>query len=88
MIILQLIGASISIYAIASACASPSRCQNDFLTAIELKGKPASEPIYMLTFDYDFAEIPADNGPVYMRADASDIAGYWYSHRTTVMPPD
>lgn len=39
--------------------------------------KPAAAPLYQLVFDYDFAAIPADNGPVYMRADVSDMPGYW-----------
>lgn len=47
------------------------------LTPADLAKKPASEPVYKLVFDYDFAAIPADNGPVYMRADVADIPGYW-----------
>ncbi|KAF7335391.1 hypothetical protein MVEN_02191600 [Mycena venus] len=47
------------------------------LSAAELAQKPASEPVYLLSFDYDFTAIPEDNAPVYMRADMSDMPGYW-----------
>lgn len=30
--------------------------------------KPPSEVLYLLHFDYNFAAIPASNGPIYMRA--------------------
>ncbi|EJD48767.1 hypothetical protein AURDEDRAFT_122709 [Auricularia subglabra TFB-10046 SS5] len=43
----------------------------------ELARKLATEALYTLVFDYDFTLIPADNGPVYMRADVTDIPGYW-----------
>ncbi|KAK7039901.1 hypothetical protein R3P38DRAFT_2902374 [Favolaschia claudopus] len=39
--------------------------------------KPASEPVYLLNFDYNFAAIPAANGPIYMRADVTDMPDYW-----------
>ncbi|KAF5346427.1 hypothetical protein D9758_012782 [Tetrapyrgos nigripes] len=41
--------------------------------------KPATESLYQLSFDYNFAAIPASNGPVYMRADVTDMPGYWDS---------
>lgn len=47
------------------------------LAPAALAKKPASAPLYQLVFDYDFAAIPADNGPVFMRADVSDMPGYW-----------
>lgn len=34
------------------------------------RAKPASEKVYLLSFDYNFAAIPASNGPIYMRAGA------------------
>ncbi|KAJ7120627.1 hypothetical protein C8R43DRAFT_959862 [Mycena crocata] len=49
--------------------------------------KPADEPVHSLTFDYNFAAIPAANGPVYTRAGAvkyprdasnvTDMPDYW-----------
>ncbi|KAJ7864946.1 hypothetical protein B0H14DRAFT_2734817 [Mycena olivaceomarginata] len=39
--------------------------------------KRADEPVYELHFDYNFAAIPDDNGPVYMRADVTDMPDYW-----------
>ncbi|KAF9034676.1 hypothetical protein BDZ89DRAFT_1036404 [Hymenopellis radicata] len=39
--------------------------------------KRADEPVYELHFDYNFAVIPDDNGPVYMRADVTDMPDYW-----------
>jgi len=33
-----------------------------------MKVKPASENIFLLSFDYNFAAIPESNGPIYMRA--------------------
>lgn len=50
--------------------------QDGALSREDLKRKPAAEPVYRLTFDYDFAAIPEDNGPVFMRGDVSDIPGY------------
>ncbi|KAK0569581.1 hypothetical protein OC861_000761 [Tilletia horrida] len=41
------------------------------------KRLPPGEKVYRLHFDYNFAVIPEDNGPVYMRVDASNIIGYW-----------
>ncbi|KZT36396.1 hypothetical protein SISSUDRAFT_1120964 [Sistotremastrum suecicum HHB10207 ss-3] len=51
----------------------------DILSPYHASQKPDSEPVYLLSFDYEFAEIPDSNGPVYMRIDASDIPGYWDS---------
>ncbi|KIJ58948.1 glycoside hydrolase family 18 protein [Hydnomerulius pinastri MD-312] len=39
--------------------------------------KPANELVYSLSFDYDFSVIPESNGPIYMRADVTDMPGYW-----------
>ncbi|EIW77830.1 hypothetical protein CONPUDRAFT_145980 [Coniophora puteana RWD-64-598 SS2] len=41
------------------------------------EGIPAGEQLYHLQFDYAFDAIPEDNGPVYMRIDASDIPDFW-----------
>ncbi|KAJ6477836.1 hypothetical protein C8R47DRAFT_1020145 [Mycena vitilis] len=41
--------------------------------------RTASGTVYSLSFDYEFAAIPAENGPVYMRADVTDMPGYWDS---------
>ncbi|KAF7378493.1 hypothetical protein MSAN_00276700 [Mycena sanguinolenta] len=41
--------------------------------------RTASGTVYSLSFDYNFAAIPAENGPVYMRADVTDMPGYWDS---------
>ncbi|KAK7014298.1 chitin-binding type-1 domain-containing protein [Favolaschia claudopus] len=38
---------------------------------------PDNELVYLLNFDYNFAAIPDENGPIYMRADVTDIPGYW-----------
>ncbi|KAH9829398.1 uncharacterized protein C8Q71DRAFT_863325 [Rhodofomes roseus] len=38
---------------------------------------PLNEKVYVLSFDYQFDVIPEENGPVYMRADITDIPGYW-----------
>ncbi|EPS92980.1 hypothetical protein FOMPIDRAFT_1056393 [Fomitopsis schrenkii] len=38
---------------------------------------PANETVYSLSFDYRFDVIPDENGPIYMRADITDIPGYW-----------
>ncbi|KAH7923250.1 hypothetical protein BV22DRAFT_1196850 [Leucogyrophana mollusca] len=42
-----------------------------------IEGKPASESVYQLSFDYDFTSLPEENAPIYMRADVSNIPGYW-----------
>ncbi|KAH7922056.1 hypothetical protein BV22DRAFT_1049173 [Leucogyrophana mollusca] len=42
-----------------------------------IEGKPASEPVYQLDWDYDFDAIPDDNGQINMRVDASNMPGYW-----------
>ncbi|KAJ6518939.1 hypothetical protein C8R45DRAFT_918040 [Mycena sanguinolenta] len=63
------------------------------LSAEQLAQKPANEAVYVLSFDYgvrfvqlylpwsnpasDFSVIPDANGPILMRADISDIPGYW-----------
>ncbi|KAJ7114949.1 hypothetical protein C8R44DRAFT_984268 [Mycena epipterygia] len=39
--------------------------------------KPADEPVFLLKFDYDFSVIPDANGPIYMRADVTDMPDYW-----------
>ncbi|KZT42303.1 hypothetical protein SISSUDRAFT_1058666 [Sistotremastrum suecicum HHB10207 ss-3] len=49
----------------------------DVLSAYHTSKKPSTEPVYLLSFDYQFTEIPESNGPVYFRVDASDIPGYW-----------
>ncbi|KAF7326532.1 hypothetical protein MVEN_02611400 [Mycena venus] len=41
--------------------------------------RTASGTVYSLSFDYNFAAIPAENGPVYMRADVTDMPDYWDS---------
>ncbi|KAJ7062137.1 hypothetical protein C8F01DRAFT_1368794 [Mycena amicta] len=38
---------------------------------------PDNELIYSLEFDYNFAAIPDENGPILMRADVTDMPGYW-----------
>ncbi|KAJ6538818.1 hypothetical protein DFH09DRAFT_1249584 [Mycena vulgaris] len=38
---------------------------------------PDSELVYSLKFDYNFAVIPDNNGPILMRADVTDMPGYW-----------
>ncbi|KAJ6534397.1 hypothetical protein B0H19DRAFT_442211 [Mycena capillaripes] len=40
---------------------------------------PPSGNVFQFSFDYNFAAIPAENGPVYMRADVTDMPGYWDS---------
>ncbi|KDR74915.1 hypothetical protein GALMADRAFT_141231 [Galerina marginata CBS 339.88] len=49
------------------------------LTGAHATAKPASENVYTLSFDYNFAAIPMSNGPIYMRADVTDMPGYWDS---------
>ncbi|KAJ7112290.1 hypothetical protein C8R44DRAFT_882668 [Mycena epipterygia] len=48
--------------------------------------KPASENVYLLHFDYNFLAIPASNGPIYMRADVTDMPGYWLEERALDQP--
>ncbi|KAJ6460467.1 hypothetical protein C8R47DRAFT_994030, partial [Mycena vitilis] len=43
-------------------------------------------PVYSLAFDYAFTEISVDKGPIYMRADMTDMPGYWDSIIDS--PPD
>jgi hypothetical protein len=38
------------------------------LSDFHAQAKPASESVFLLSFDYNFAAIPASNGPIYMRA--------------------
>ncbi|KZS89652.1 hypothetical protein SISNIDRAFT_489074 [Sistotremastrum niveocremeum HHB9708] len=47
------------------------------LTASHAAQKPADEQVFLLKFDYNFATIPESNGPVYMRADVTDLPDYW-----------
>ncbi|KAJ7131799.1 hypothetical protein C8R43DRAFT_895506, partial [Mycena crocata] len=51
--------------------------RQDILSSYHQLKKPADEPVYSLTFDYNFAAIPAANGPIYMRADVTDMPDYW-----------
>ncbi|KAJ7636719.1 hypothetical protein FB45DRAFT_1056018 [Roridomyces roridus] len=39
--------------------------------------KRSTDPVYSLVFDYLFTDIAEENGPVYMRADMTDIHDYW-----------
>ncbi|KAF8816939.1 hypothetical protein BYT27DRAFT_6953579 [Phlegmacium glaucopus] len=39
--------------------------------------KRSTEKVYSFLFDYNFAAIPSENGPVLMRADATNLPGYW-----------
>ncbi|KAJ6483444.1 hypothetical protein C8R45DRAFT_830574, partial [Mycena sanguinolenta] len=39
--------------------------------------KRDTDPVYSLSFDYAFTDIAEDNGPVFMRADMTDMPGYW-----------
>ncbi|KAJ7203385.1 hypothetical protein GGX14DRAFT_309849, partial [Mycena pura] len=43
-------------------------------------------PGYSLAFDYAFTDIAEENGPIYMRADMTDMPGYWDSIIDS--PPD
>ncbi|KAJ7807344.1 hypothetical protein B0H14DRAFT_3091266 [Mycena olivaceomarginata] len=47
---------------------------------------PDNELVYSLKFDYNFAAIPDANGPILMRADVTDMPGYWNEMINT--PPD
>ncbi|KAF7296695.1 Chitin-binding type-1 domain-containing protein [Mycena chlorophos] len=46
----------------------------------------SDQPVYSLSFDYEFTAISEDNGPIYMRADMTDMPGYWDSIIDS--PPD
>ncbi|KAF8144038.1 hypothetical protein K438DRAFT_1874697 [Mycena galopus ATCC 62051] len=41
--------------------------------------KRIADPVYSLSFDYEFTAIDPSSGPVYMRADMTDMPGYWDS---------
>ncbi|KAJ7155586.1 hypothetical protein C8R46DRAFT_1196404 [Mycena filopes] len=58
------------------ASLTPHPDQN-VLSSFHQSNKPPAEPVYSLQFDYDFAAIPASNGPIYMRADVTDMPDYW-----------
>ncbi|KAJ7636644.1 hypothetical protein FB45DRAFT_741932, partial [Roridomyces roridus] len=47
------------------------------LSANHAARKRSTDPVYSLVFDYSFTDIAEENGPVYMRADMTDINGYW-----------
>ncbi|KAJ7642191.1 hypothetical protein FB45DRAFT_1054475 [Roridomyces roridus] len=47
------------------------------LSAAQMAQKPTNEPVFLLTFDFDFTAIPEANEPIFMRADLSDMPGYW-----------
>ncbi|KAJ7064104.1 hypothetical protein C8F01DRAFT_1229630 [Mycena amicta] len=49
----------------------------DVLSSFHQSQKPTTEPVYLLRFDYNFAVIPEANGPIYMRADVTDMPDYW-----------
>ncbi|KAJ7717516.1 hypothetical protein B0H14DRAFT_3631208 [Mycena olivaceomarginata] len=64
---------------IASLTPHPNQ---DILPPYHQSQKPATEQVYSLKFYYsgealDFAAIPASNGPIYMRADVTDLPDYW-----------
>ncbi|KAJ7021249.1 hypothetical protein C8F04DRAFT_973044 [Mycena alexandri] len=48
--------------------------------------KRSADPVYSLAFDYAFTDISVDKGPIYMRADMTDMPGYWDSIIDS--PPD
>ncbi|KAJ7257772.1 hypothetical protein C8J57DRAFT_1516652 [Mycena rebaudengoi] len=52
----------------------------DILSEFHANRKPVSEPVYAVKFDYNFAAIPSGNGPVLMRADVTDMPGYWHEY--------
>ncbi|KAJ7641879.1 hypothetical protein FB45DRAFT_1022600 [Roridomyces roridus] len=39
--------------------------------------KRSTDRVYSLIFDYLFTDIAEENGPVCMRADMTDMPGYW-----------
>ncbi|KAJ7614509.1 hypothetical protein FB45DRAFT_842418 [Roridomyces roridus] len=49
------------------------------LSADHAARKRSTDPVYSLVFDYLFTDIAEENGPVYMRADMTDIHDYWNS---------
>ncbi|KAJ7636708.1 hypothetical protein FB45DRAFT_1056011 [Roridomyces roridus] len=49
------------------------------LSADHAARKRNTDPVYSLVFDYLFTDIAEENGPVYMRADMTDLPGYWDS---------
>ncbi|KAF7316287.1 Chitin-binding type-1 domain-containing protein [Mycena indigotica] len=55
---------------------SPHEDQDVLPTHIR-RDLPENELVYSLRFDYNFAAIPASNGPILMRADVTDMPGYW-----------
>ncbi|KAJ6608966.1 hypothetical protein B0H10DRAFT_2066126 [Mycena sp. CBHHK59/15] len=59
---------------IASLTPHPNQ---DSLSSYHQSKKPSNEPVYLLQFDYNFAAIPEANGPIYMRADVTDMPDYW-----------
>ncbi|KAJ7864454.1 hypothetical protein B0H14DRAFT_2736332 [Mycena olivaceomarginata] len=59
---------------IASLTPHPNQ---DILSPYHQSQKPSTEQVYSLKFDYNFAAIPASNGPIYMRADVTDMPDYW-----------
>ena len=62
---------------IRNASSRTSLCSNCTSITVSL-----NIPILVLiNIEYfiDFAAIPEDNGPIYMRADVTDMLGYWDS---------
>uniref|UniRef100_A0A8H7Y0R9 Uncharacterized protein n=1 Tax=Psilocybe cubensis TaxID=181762 RepID=A0A8H7Y0R9_PSICU len=39
--------------------------------------KRSTEKVYSLSFDYNFLAVPDSNGPILMRADVTNMPGYW-----------
>ncbi|KAJ6579226.1 hypothetical protein DFH09DRAFT_1447553 [Mycena vulgaris] len=69
---------------IASLAPHPNQ---DILSSFRQSKKPADEPVYLLKFDYNFAVIPEANGPIYMRADVTDMPDYSIYWDTVVESP-
>ncbi|KAJ7862936.1 hypothetical protein B0H14DRAFT_2575164 [Mycena olivaceomarginata] len=59
---------------IASLTPHPNQ---DILSPCHQSQNPATEQVYSPKFDYNFAVIPASNGPIYMRADVTDMPDCW-----------
>ncbi|KAJ7121547.1 hypothetical protein C8R44DRAFT_166938 [Mycena epipterygia] len=57
--------------------ASRVTIHQDVLSTYHWPQKSADELVYLLKFDYDFSGIPDANGPIYMRADVTDMPDYW-----------
>ncbi|KAF9465227.1 hypothetical protein BDZ94DRAFT_1307367 [Collybia nuda] len=57
------------------------------LSPVHMKKKPVSEPVYSFSFDYQFSVIPPENGPIMMRADMTDMPGYWECRDAMVNSP-